>query len=268
MRRRRLPQLLTAALLASAGLATADTVTLRVPELAGGRHLFYASLLEESLRAAGHVARIQVVADMPQLRAWMALQTGGIDVFWGLQTRERDHQFASPSHDLTNGLISQRVLLVPQGDLERYAKVTNLADLKATGARAALGSGWFDARIWGANQLPFQEVDGSRLKIYALLSAKNRGLDYYPRGAHEIVEEAKFQPDLAIEPHLLLVYRRDFRYYLSTSAAKYRPLLEDALQQAERSGLKRKLIDSHFGPALASLRLDKRVRIELQTPPE
>lgn len=251
------------------GLPTAGVaqeVSLRFPEAPFGRHIFYATLLEEALRAAGHSPRIEVVPDVNPQRCWLLLQSGGLDVYWGLQSAERDKRYTPVAHGLTNGLIGQRVMLIPEADMERYAKVTTLAEFRATGARAVFAPGWFDAKVWAANALPFEEIAGSRANIIELL--RSHRLDYFPRGANEVLEEARFQPRLAIEPHLLLVYARDFRFYLSASAARHRAVIEDALQRAERSGLKKRLIEQFFGPSLVGLNLERRTRIELQLPKE
>jgi ABC-type amino acid transport substrate-binding protein len=246
--------------------ACAERLTLRVPEVPYGQHHFYVQLLDEALRAAGHEPSIEVVPDLPHPRIWLMLQSGELDVFWSLPTVERSRRFAVVNNDLTNGLTGQRLLLIPQGEAGRYAHVNTLADFRATGARGGFGPDWYDAQVWAANDLPFDEIRGYRSKIYAMLRAGDRRLDYFPRGADEIVEEARSQPGLAIEPRLLLVYPLDFRYHLALSVARYRPLIEDALRQAERSGLKKRLIATYFGAALAQLGLDKRVRIPLKLP--
>jgi ABC-type amino acid transport substrate-binding protein len=99
-----------------------------------------------------------------------------------------------------------------------------------------------------------------------MVASKNRGIDYFPRGANEVAAEAKDNPDLAIEPKLLLVYPRDFRFYLSKNNASLKATLETALAAAEKSGLQQKLVTEFFGPAIAGLNLDKRIKIELKNP--
>jgi membrane-bound lytic murein transglycosylase MltF len=91
-------------------------------------------------------------------------------------------------------------------------------------------------------------------------------VDYFPRGAIEISAEAQLHPELAIERNLLLVYQRDFVFYLSKGNASLKPVIESALKQAEKSGLQKKLMDEYFGSSLQQLNLDKRVRIRLTTP--
>jgi membrane-bound lytic murein transglycosylase MltF len=99
-----------------------------------------------------------------------------------------------------------------------------------------------------------------------MVASKKRGIDYFPRGANEITAEAKDNPDLAIEPKLLLVYPRDFRFYLSKNNASLKATLETALAAAEKSGLQQKLVYEFFGPAIADLNLDKRIKIALKNP--
>lgn len=71
-----------------------------------------------------------------------------------------------------------------------------------------------------------------------------------------------------VEPHLLLAYRADFGFYLSASAARYRPIVERALEAAERSGLKARLIDETFGADIKALSLTRRLRLRLSAAAE
>ena len=64
----------------------------------------------------------------------------------------------------------------------------------------------------------------------------------------------------------MFIYDRDFRFYLSPSAAQYKDVLEDALFQAQESGLIDRLIRSYWADDFLELNFDKRVKIELETP--
>jgi hypothetical protein len=183
-----------------------------------------------------------------------------------LQTPERDAQYARIDFPLTQGLIGQRLLFVPKGSENVYANVKDLAQFRELGKTAGLGKGWFDVAIWDTNKLSYLEQSGDWRQLFNMLAAQNRGVDYLPRGASEIAAEALLHPDLVIEPNLLLIYQRDFVFYLSKANAGMKPMIEAALKQAEKSGLQKKLIDEYFGSTLQQLNMDKRVRIRLTTP--
>ncbi|MFT3733752.1 MAG: hypothetical protein QM776_01730 [Rhodocyclaceae bacterium] len=258
--------LLAALLLLQIPASFAADILLRLPSGASGNHVYFHRLLTESLRAAGHSVTLEDGGSMPQPRAFAQLESGFITADWMLQTPERDTQFVRIDHPLTQGLIGQRVLFVPKGSENMFANVKDLAQLRATGKVAGLGKGWFDTKVWAANDLPYAEQGGEWRQLFPMLAAGGRGIDYFPRGANEIIAEAALYPDLSIEPNLLLVYQRDFYFYLGRGNAGLKPLIEAALRQAEKSGLQKALFDEHVGRPLAKLNLDKRVRIKLVTP--
>lgn len=241
-------------------------ISLSLASFSNGNHLYFHRLLEESLTAAGHTVHIVSTEDLPQPRIVKYLETGQVTLYWILQTAERDEKYVLVDHKLTRGLIGQRVLLIPKGDELLYANVKTLSDLESLGKVAGLGSGWFDVSVWRANGLPLVEQSGDWRHLFTMVARHDRGVDYIPRGVNEIVAEAKEKPQLAIEPNLLLTYPRDLVFYLSTSNADLKPLIEAALKQAEKSGLQKRLIDEYFGPSMNSLNLDKRIRIHLKIP--
>ena len=132
---------------------------------------------------------------------------------------------------------------------------------------AGFGAGWGDTKVWKASGLPLYEHGAPWNTIYAMVAAGNRHIDYLPRGVIEVLEEARLHPELVVEQHLLFEYRADFAFYLSPSAASYRPIIERALKEAEASGLKARLLDEAFGADIKALNLNSRVRLRLSAPP-
>jgi hypothetical protein len=247
-------------------VAHAADISLKLATLANGNHAYYFKLLEESLKATGNTVKITPTDGLPQPRIMSNLEGGELTLHWMLQTKERDGKFVPVNHKLTQGLIGKRVMLIPAGAESAYDKVKSLDDLKATGKVAGLGKGWFDVGVWNESGLKVVEKDGEWQQLYRMIAAKDRGVDYFPRGANEIAAEAKANPQLAIEPKLLLVYPRDFTFYLSKSSASLKPVIEAALAQAEKSGLQSKLMAEYFGPSIEALHIDKRVVINLKNP--
>ena len=259
------PLLLLLLLLSTPRLEAAE-LTLTLPAFDDGSHRYYHALLQESLADAGIALTIrQPFAHIPQKRLQRLVATSQVDLLWMLQTTERDRQLTPVRVDLTRGLIGQRVLLIPKGDAKSYEGVRDLASFRALGKVGGLGAGWYDERVWQKNRLPYHVRDGEWRQLFTMLTP-DRGINYFSRGVNEVQPEAARYPDLEIEPRLLLVYHRDFHFYLSPAAAKYRETLEQALNQAERSGLMDKLLDHHFRQYLKPLRLEQRVRLELEAP--
>ncbi|MEC5386456.1 hypothetical protein VVD49_12030 [Uliginosibacterium sp. H3] len=254
------------ALLLTTHAHAAESVSLRVMALPDNRHLYYTKLLEAALRNAGYEPRFEWIATAPQARIWRMLSDNDISLMWGVQTTERDTQFASVTNNLTNGLIGQRVFLVKQGQEGAYASVRSLDDLRALGKVGGVGTGWFDAELWQLNKLPVLVKAGDWRLLFRMVASGDRNVDYVVRGINEIVNEARDHPGLAIESHLILMHDRDMRFYLSPAATRYKSIIERALAQADLDGLKKRTIAQYILPELETLQLDKRVKLKLVTP--
>ena len=196
---------------------------------------------------------------------WKMLGDRKLDLIWGMQTPEKDKDMVPIQVALTDGLVGQRILLIRPEDQQVFDRVTSIKTLRDTKLIAGFGEGWFDAQVWKKNRLPVFEFTYQFSQIYPMVTLGNRGVDYLPRGANEIVMEARQHKHLSIEKHLLFAYDRDMRFYLAPHAAAYKPIVENALKAAEASGLKRRLIDQNFGPEIKTLDLARRRRIQLQS---
>jgi hypothetical protein len=238
---------------------------LRVPCFSDQRHQFYVQLLQSSLDAVHQAAQIKCVDDLPGRRMWKMVDDGKLDLIWGMQTPDKDKGMVPIQVALTDGLVGQRILLIRPEDQKVFDGVTSIKALRETKLVAGFGEGWFDAKVWKENGLPVYEFPHRFSLIYSMVTIGNRGIDYLPRGANEIVTEAHQHKSLSIEKHLLFYYDRDMRFYLSPRAAAHKPILENALKAAEASGLKRRLIDQTFGSEIKSLNLPQRRRIQLPT---
>ncbi len=261
---------ITAALLAGRASAAAPaphTIELRLPCFTDHREKFYLGLLRAALKARGQPARLTCVFDLPGRRMWKMMGEDKLDLIWGMQTPDKDSALVPIEVDLTDGLAGQRVLLIRPRDQARFDAVSSIEGLRALQLVAGFGEGWFDAGVWQANRLQAYEFAGQFDLTLSMVAAGNRGIDYLPRGVHEIVAEAQAHPALAIERRLLFSYPRDMRFYLTPRAGQHRAVIEAALKAAQASGLKRRIIAHHFGTAIRSLGLEQRRHILLQAPP-
>lgn len=242
------------------------SITLILPTQLDGTHLFYHELLSQSLAAIGVTLEIRTPFEhIPQKRLVKMVENNQLSLMWLLQTRERDQLYTYVDAPVTQGLIGQRVLLIPKGAQSRYDAINSLEELRQSGLTGGLGVAWYDVDVWRHNRLAFYEQDGEWRAIYDKLSQQGP-VHYFPRGVNEIMAEARLNPHLEIEQHLLLVYQRDFRFYLSEEAKAYKPILEQALNQAVKSGLLKALIDQYWATEITQLQLKERRVIELATP--
>ncbi len=261
--------LMAAFVLAPSMAAARDqaAVTLTVPTYGDGSHRYYHELLRQSMESIGYRPVLRILAPhLPQRRAVSMMERGELSLIWLLRTHERDSRFTRIDQPLTKGLISMRILFIPRGSQSVYNHVTSLGDFRKLGLMAGFGKGWYDARVWEANDLPFIERDGEWRVLYRQVAMSDRGVDYMPRGANEIVLEARQHPDLVVERNLILSYDRDFHFYLSDSGKKYAGVLEAALEKALSTGLMDALLQEFFGEVPEILNFSRRRHLELKTP--
>jgi hypothetical protein len=255
---------------ASTAASQLKPLELRIAVLSDGHANYFTRLLEESLRLIDQPYRIEYVKDVPARRMWPMMSKGDINLIYGMRTKDKDSnkQIVPVRNALTNGLIGQRVLLIRRADTQAFARVQSGDDLKRTGLVAGFGAGWSDAKVWQAAGLPLYEHTAPWTTIYAMVAAGNRHVDYLPRGVIEVLAEARAHPELAVEQHLLMDYPGDFAFYLASSAASYRPIIERALREAETTGLKARLMEEAFGADIKALKLNRRVRLHLPATPD
>ncbi|MCG9724943.1 hypothetical protein [Vibrio brasiliensis] len=260
-------KLFTVLLCAFSSLAMAkDSITLTLASQMDGGHRYYHELIYEALTEAGYDVRIEVPSEhIPQKRVLKMVEANQLSMTWLIATKERDKRYVSIDVPLTNGLIGKRVLLIPPKLQPVFDKVTDLDDLRATQKVAGLGVNWFDVDVWRANRLKIYRQDGEWRNLYDRLTL-NGAVNYFPRGLNEVGSEAEQHPNLAIEQRLLLVYERDFKFYLSPDMAPYRTKIEQALIQAKSSGLIDRLVKKHWGASIEQLKPAQRVVIKLELP--
>ena len=254
---------------ASAPASGIAPLELRIAVSSDGHAAYFIRLLEQSLKLIHQPYHLHYVKDIPARRMWMMVNSGDINLFYGMRTSDKDNndQIVPVRDALTNGLIGQRVLLIRRADAAVFAHVQSVDDLKRTRLIAGFGAGWGDVKIWKATGLPLYEHTAPWATIYAMVAAENRHVDYLPRGVIEVLEEARAHPELVVEQHLLMDYPGDFGFYLASSAASYRPIIERALREAETTGLKARLIDQAFGADIKALGLNHRVHLHLAPVP-
>ena len=246
--------------------ASAERIKLKLAILPDGKHRYYHELLDIALKNAGHNPFIERVGGLTQEQIDQSLANNRLTLHWFLQTKARDERFVPVTVGLTNGLIGQRILFISKDQQNMYTNIASLEEFRKLGKSAALGRIWFDVDVWKHNRLKVTTQDGDWRAIYAKVAAGEPGFDYFPRGCIEVIDEALQHPELDIERRLLLVYERDFYFYLSKENEKYQSILESALKSFKASGAMDNLIKKHWAGALNILDYEERVRITLETP--
>lgn len=233
-----------------------------------GSYDYTKALMIKALEASNYkVVVINVGEDIPMSRMEIMLLHGDISLFFLGQTDQRDQRFLPIDVGMTDGLIGQRILFIPPDQQMRYNQVQTLDDLRELGVVAGLGDAWADVAIWAANGLPYASISGDWKRLYRMLAAGNRHIDYLPRGAQEMVLEWPLHPELAVEQQLLLIYEKDHILYVSPQKPELHALLLPVMQQAFDTGLIRNLAHSHYHAVFEQpINLNQRRIINLQLP--
>jgi hypothetical protein len=246
--------------------ARADGLRLRMPSHPNGSHIYYSNLLTTALEAAGDRLSIEAVPGIPPNRFTVDMKEGLVDICALVRSAERDRLFVRIPVPLTDGLIGQRVLLIPPGDQPGYDHVHSLDDFRALGKVAAIGKGWADVRFWQFNQLKFYEHPRNWQSLYHMVASKNRDVDYLSRSVIEVMDEIGDHPELDIEQRLLFRYDTDIFFYISQQRAEAAPVIGDALAQAFASGMLAALARARWEGAIRVLDLPSRTVLSLADP--
>ena len=250
--------------------AYGSSITLYVPVLTDSPklHLYFHELLKTSIDDIGHIAKL-VTPKLPHLRIKSYLDNGRISIFWMVESSARNKQYTPIKIGLTNGLIGKRILLIRSENQYKFDNTKTLKDFRKLNLVGGIGHKWFDVDVWKMNNLDYTEQHGNWRAIFNQVAA-GRDYDYFSRGINEVINEAAQYPGLSIEQNLVLIYDRDFRFYLSKqgpyAGTKYKDIIERALEQAKKSGLINKLVDKYWGGNFKKLNFENRTKLYLKTP--
>lgn len=243
-----------------------QVIDINLPKTGEGRDAYFVSLLSKALNNIGYRANINYVGDVNYKRELKYLANGNLSLTWRMQTSDRDNSFDRIDVPLTNGLIGSRVLLIPSGKQKQYTSLSSIDQFRASGLVGGFHELWLDTKIWHYNDLPFIAITGPYVKLFKLVASQNRGIDYFSRSVIEVLDEVELVPGLEIEKRLLFKYDVDFYYYLGSIEPDIKNIIKKAILNAEATGLRDELINSHWGHLTNKLSLDKRAEIQLTTP--
>ncbi|WP_051207872.1 hypothetical protein [Saccharospirillum impatiens] len=208
---------------------------------------YMSTLLTRSLSHQGYSVDITNLGNMPTTRLEVLLEQGSIDTLILGQTPARSERFLNVQVGMTDNLVNHRILFIPPDSQPQYDHVSTLDDFIALGKVAGMGQAWGDKLIWETNDLPVQGVPGDWKRLYHMVASGLRGVDYLPRGAHEIVREWPQQQELAVEQNLVFVYDRDHILYVTPTRPELHTLLDTVMKAAYQDGVIRDVANELFG---------------------
>ncbi len=228
------------------------------------------AVLEKACQRLDPPAQLTLVdiSEMNQKRALKSMvnDEAPFDVFFSGFSQEREQNLQQIDVPLTMGLLGSRVLVVNEEHNRLFKNPKTVTGVK----HLAVGSGiqWPDTDILIHNQ--FNVVQASYQGLWKMLSS-NR-IDAFARGIEEAFVEIEQRRDDNPAPVILdkwlLVYPLDYFVYISPSRQKLYHQLNQALQQAHRSGEIAAVIASEPSAqkALQWLRNKEYTRIYLENP--
>jgi hypothetical protein len=204
---------------------------------------------------------------MERSRALIELEQGRcINLIWTSMAAEAEKNLRPIRIPIYRGLIGHRLFLIHKNQQQAFAKIRNLDDLRKF--NGGVGLGWVDGKIM--EQAGLRVVRDKYDSLFRLLD--NESIDYFPRGANEVFAELngrqKTQPNLMVEPGLMLVYKSDVIFYLNKKDEALASQIEKGLLMAYEDGSYLKLFNEHpyVLQVLRDAGLDKRLRLELPNP--
>lgn len=168
------------------------------------------------------------------------------------------------AYELDLGVIGYRVCFTRESLLPELATIHTLA-----GWRRYLhgqGTGWMDVNILKYNG--FKVTDVATYKSLFPMVAKGR-FDLFCRGINEVIDEwpeASQQPQLVLEPNMMLYYDLPRFFYANSRDAKGLARVEEGLQLAAADGSLLALWKQHYLPSVEYVQPQKRQLFRLINP--
>lgn len=220
-------------------------------------------LLKAALDASGQPYElIPAGRDLVQSRLLKEIAAKRIDIYWSMTSTERERLLLPIRIPLDKGLNGWRLLLVAKTQQDVFTKVQSLADL----SKYVLlqGHDWPDTQILKFNGLI---VDTSQhpAQLFDMLR-KGRAVGF-PRSVVEISAEMNdHQPELAIDPHLVLYYPSAVYFFVNKANQPLANAVEHGLQRLQASGQFEQMFWQEYGAALKQANLPGRVMLSMRNP--
>ncbi|AFU99604.1 substrate-binding periplasmic protein [Simiduia agarivorans] len=206
------------------------------------------------IRASEHEA--------PKARNFLRLRNRlGLDVVWSMTTREREQSHRPIRIPLNKGLMGNRVALVRADQTDLLAGVKNLEQLRQFSAGQMYV--WSDTEVLVANQLTVVPGSGYAALFRMLVAGR---FDYFPRSVTEVLQELEHQPQLALDPHLIIRYPAAMYFFVHPDDVELAGDIEAGLRRMIAEGDFDDLFQHYFGDLISQLKLPERRVIALKNP--
>lgn len=228
------------------------------------------ALVALALKKTSEYGKFNIVRsrELSQGRALRELARGDhrlVDIANVATTAERELFLTPIPIPVDGGLLGFRVCVVTPESLPAFKGIYSLADLRDKGIRIGQGAHWPDTSILQENDIPV--ITHSRYEILFGMLRKHR-FDCFARGVSEVVNDLEVEndPDLLIEPGLLLAYPMPSYLFVGQEDQLTAHRLQLGMERAIRDGSFGVFLERYYGAAVVTLNLDERAIIVLDNP--
>ena len=254
------------ALLLPSPVCAAEKIPLRVNQANDDNARYAMKMLHLALSKIDNTYNIEIDGtEISQARNITDVAENHLDVMWAATNQAMEDQLQPVRIPLYKGLLGHRIFIINPAAQAKFDKIKTFDDLKTI----SLGQGttWADSDILASNGLKVVRVNKYPSLFYMVDGDR---FDAFPRGVQEPWGELASRPELslAVEKHIMLVYRMPF--YLFTG--KHNKTLAADLEM----GLNRAIADGSFDKVffdepmvkdvLLRANLEKRLIFNLKNP--
>ncbi|MBW8191053.1 transporter substrate-binding domain-containing protein [Neiella marina] len=195
---------------------------------------------------------------MKNERAVRRLESGGAEnIHFGLTSLELEQRLIPIRIPIRMGALNYRLLLIHKNDLEKFAQVKTLEQLKKL--QVGLGAHWVTRKVLepeGFKVIPSNTYEG----LFKMLEMGR--YDYTIRGPHEIYGELELfrdeAPNMVIEPTLALHIVAPFYIFVSPHEPVLAERIEKGLSNMVHSGRLREMFLDHYQDHIEKAQIPQR----------
>jgi hypothetical protein len=225
---------LSGILLAVSFCVKAEDGVIRVNEATDGNGRYAMAMVKLALSKID--SKYKIVSDraeVTQARNIDDVASGKSDLLWAATNQETEDILLPIRIPLYKGLLGHRIFIINPASQSRFDRVKNYNDLKSF--TFGQGNTWADAAILASNGLNVVKTNKYQNLFYMVDGGR---FDAFPRGVQEPWQELVDHPTLplAVEKHIMLVYRMPFYLFVNKQNKKLASDLEAGLNRAIADG--------------------------------
>jgi hypothetical protein len=246
-------------------LVSAQTLV-RVNEATDGNGRYAMQMMNLAFSKIETKYKIQVDSSVvTQARNIDDVAEGKTDLLWASTNQDMEDKLLPVRIPLYKGMLGHRIFIINPASQAKFDRVKTLADLKQF--TFGQGTTWADSDILASNGLTVIRTNKYQNLFYMVDGGR---FDAFPRGVQEPWQELESNASLplAVEKHLMLVYRMPFYLFTSKKNTKLAADLELGLNRAIADGSFDRLFlnDPMVQAVLEKANLNQRLEFPLDNP--